>query len=298
MYRFNHVNGDPYCARLIRDRTGYRLTYPPCGVCGELISLGIVELFHGLHKSEIAFLYKVEEEHSLSDISFCDTYNKSEVCLNKLVLCFFVALCHALRKVKLAIRLKKRNLAYLLQIHPDGVVYRKTLLLEHFFHILGGFELLDLDLPDDVTEYIANRLKTNIRQLEGTVKKIKAFKLLAGSPPSIPIAQNAIRDILNDSQPVSVTVERIINEVSRYFEVSPQDIRSMDRTANVSLARQAAVYIIREITHMSMASIGEEFSNRDHSTIVYTIKQTKATMGSNTQYKNTIEDIIKNIRDQ
>jgi len=159
-------------------------------------------------------------------------------------------------------------------------------------------ELLDLDLPDDVTEYIANRLKTNIRQLEGTVKKIKAFKLLAGSPPSIPIAQNAIRDILNDSQPVSVTVERIINEVSRYFEVSPQDIRSMDRTANVSLARQAAVYIIREITHMSMASIGEEFSNRDHSTIVYTIKQTKATMGSNAQYKNTIEDIIKNIRDQ
>ena len=146
MYRFNHVNGDPYCARLIRDRTGYRLTYPPCGVCGELISLGIVELFHGLHKSEIAFLYKVEEEHSLSDISFCDTYNKSEVCLNKLVLCFFVALCHALRKVKLALRLKKRNLAYLLQIHPDGVVYRKTLLLEHFFHILGGFELLDLDL--------------------------------------------------------------------------------------------------------------------------------------------------------
>ena len=159
-------------------------------------------------------------------------------------------------------------------------------------------ELLDLDLPDEITEYIANRLKTNIRQLEGTVKKMKAFKLLAGSPPSISIAQKAIRDILNDSQPVSVTVERIINEVSRYFEVSPQDIRSMDRTANVSLARQAAVYIIREVTHMSMASIGEEFSGRDHSTIVYTIKQSKTTMNSNAQYRNTIEDIIKNIRDQ
>ena len=158
--------------------------------------------------------------------------------------------------------------------------------------------MLDLDLPDEITEYIANRLKTNIRQLEGTVKKMKAFKLLAGSPPSISIAQKAIRDILNDSQPVSVTVERIINEVSRYFEVSPQDIRSMDRTANVSLARQAAVYIIREVTHMSMASIGEEFSGRDHSTIVYTIKQSKTTMNSNAQYRNTIEDIIKNIRDQ
>lgn len=158
-------------------------------------------------------------------------------------------------------------------------------------------ELLDIQLPDDVTEYIANRLKTNIRQLEGTVKKIKAFKLLANSPPSISIAQNAIRDILNDSQPISVTVDRIINEVSRSFEVSVQNIRSMDRTAAVSTARQAAMYIIREIAHLSMSAIGEEFSGRDHSTVVYTINQTKKLMTNNSHFKNTVEDIIKNIRD-
>lgn len=158
-------------------------------------------------------------------------------------------------------------------------------------------ELLDIKLPDDVIEYIANRLKTNIRQLEGTVKKIKAFKLLANSPPSISIAQNAIRDILNDSQPVSVTVDRIINEVSRSFEVSVQNIRSMDRTAPVSAARHAAMYIIREVAHLSMSAIGEEFSGRDHSTVVYTINQTKKLMANNPHFKNTIEDIIKNIRD-
>ena len=158
-------------------------------------------------------------------------------------------------------------------------------------------ELLDINLPDDVTEYIANRLKTNIRQLEGTVKKIKAFKLLANSPPSISIAQNAIRDILNDSQPISVTVDRIINEVSRSFEVPVQNIRSMDRTAPVSAARQAAMYIIREVTHLSMSAIGEEFSGRDHSTVVYTINQTAKIMKSNPHFKNTIQDIIKNVRD-
>jgi chromosomal replication initiator protein len=158
-------------------------------------------------------------------------------------------------------------------------------------------ESLDIVLPDDVTEYIANRLKTNIRQLEGTVKKIKAYKLLANIPPSVVIAQNAIRDILSDSQPISVTVERIINEVSRYFEVSPQEIRSIDRTAPVSAARQASMYIIREVTQMSMASIGEEFSGKDHSTVVYAIKQTQKTMANNSHFKNTIEDIIKNIRD-
>ena len=76
-----------------------------------------------------------------------------------------------------------------------------------------------------------------------------------------------------------------------------QSIRSMDRTAPVSAARQAAMYIIREVAHLSMSAIGEEFSGRDHSTVVYTINQTTKIMKSNPHFKNTIEDIIKNIRD-
>lgn len=82
-------------------------------------------------------------------------------------------------------------------------------------------ELLDIHVPDEVCEYIANKLKTNIRQLEGVVKKLKAYKLLAGTPPSVLIAQNAIREVLNDQQPVPVTVERIIAEVGRTCGVSP-----------------------------------------------------------------------------
>jgi len=158
-------------------------------------------------------------------------------------------------------------------------------------------ELLDLDIPNDVAEYIANRLKNNIRQLEGVVKKLKAYKLLAQTPPSIIIAQNAIRDILNDNQPIPVTVERIISEVGRTFGVSSADIRSSKRSSQISNARQIAIYVIREITQMSMASIGEEFGGRDHSTIVYAINQVTKNMKHDTQYKETIEDIIKNIRD-
>ena len=75
-------------------------------------------------------------------------------------------------------------------------------------------ELLGITLPDEVSEYIANRLKNNIRQLEGAVKKIKAYNLLNGLSPSIATAQEAIKDILNDNQPVPVTVHRIIEEVS------------------------------------------------------------------------------------
>jgi len=158
-------------------------------------------------------------------------------------------------------------------------------------------ELLQINVPDEVSEFIANRLKNNIRQLEGAVKKLKAYKLLTGTPPSISVAQNAIRDILNDNQPVPVTVERIVSEVARTYSVSASDIRSNKRAAQISLARQVAIYVVREITQMSMASIGEEFGGRDHSTIVYALQQVEKNMEKNTRYRETIEDIIKNIRD-
>ncbi len=158
-------------------------------------------------------------------------------------------------------------------------------------------QLLEIDIPDDVSEYIANRLKTNIRQLEGVVKKLKFYKQLQGTSPSIVMAQNAIRDILNDNQPVPVTVERIINEVGRTYGISPADIRSTKRNAQVSSARQISIYIVREITQMPMSTVGKEFGGRDHSTIVYAIQQVQKNMRNDQRYKETVEDIIKNIRD-
>lgn len=159
-------------------------------------------------------------------------------------------------------------------------------------------ELLGLEIPTEVAEYIANRLKNNIRQLEGAVKKLNAYQQLAGSPPSIMVAQNAIRDILNDNQPVPVTIDRIVSEVGRTYGISPQDIRSNKRSANISSARQISAYVIREITQISMSAIGEELGGRDHSTIVYAIQQVEKNMAKDPHYKETVEDITKNIRNQ
>jgi chromosomal replication initiator protein len=157
-------------------------------------------------------------------------------------------------------------------------------------------ELLGISIPDEVSEYIANRLKNNIRQLEGAVKKMKAYNLLAGDPPSITIAQNAIRDVLNDNQPVPVTVDRIVSEVSRTFGVSADDLRGKMRSGNISTARQVAMYVVREITQMSTSSIGSEFGSRDHSTVVYAIQKVIEDMQNKPHFKATVEDIIKNIR--
>ena len=158
-------------------------------------------------------------------------------------------------------------------------------------------ELLNLEIPSSVEEYIANHVKNNIRQLEGVVKKLNAYNKLAQTPPSILLAQSAIREILTDNQPIPVTVERIISEVGRTFGVSAEDICSSKRSSQISNARQIAMYVIREITQMSMAAIGSEFGGRDHSTVVYATGQVVKNMKQDTKYKETVEDIIKNIRD-
>ena len=156
-------------------------------------------------------------------------------------------------------------------------------------------ELLNLDLPNDVAEYIANHLKQNIRQLEGAVKKLNAYYMLEGIAPCIGVTTTAIKDTLNDSQPIPVTIEKILNEVARTYNVLPADIRGKKRNANVSAARQMTMYIIREVTGMSMEAIGQEFQ-RDHSTVVYSIKTMEENISRDQHLKEMCSDIMKNVR--
>lgn len=159
-------------------------------------------------------------------------------------------------------------------------------------------ELLHMKMPPEVTEYIANNLKSNIRQLEGAVKNIQANSELYGNKQiNILVAQSAIRNILNDNQPVPVTVSKIISEVARTFNVSEQDIKSNKRAANISRARQVAMFVVKDVTQMSMAAIGDEFGGRDHSTVVYAMSQIEKAMKTDSRLRETIEDITKNIRD-
>lgn len=159
-------------------------------------------------------------------------------------------------------------------------------------------ETLDIPLTDDIAEYVASQLKSNVRQLEGAVKKIKAQYNLTGERISLLTAQNAIRDMRNDNQPVSITVDRIINEVARTLMVKPEDIRSKKQNAPVSQARQVAIYVMRTVTGLPMQAIGEEFGGKDHSTIVYAIGKIEKRMDTDSMFKNQVNDIIKNISEK
>ena len=160
-------------------------------------------------------------------------------------------------------------------------------------------EIIGLDLNDDLCEYIANKLKTNIRQLEGVVKKLMARYNLTKEKPTLSIVNESISDILNDDTPPELTVEKIVDEVSRTFGVDSDDLRSQkSRRANINKPRQIAIYIVRELTTLSMENIGKEFGNRHYSTIVYTVQQVEKDIKNDPSLRDTVEDIIKNIRER
>ncbi|MDR0314438.1 MAG: chromosomal replication initiator protein DnaA [Oscillospiraceae bacterium] len=159
-------------------------------------------------------------------------------------------------------------------------------------------DLLNLELQDDVIQYMGDKIKNNIRQLEGAVKKLNAYYTIGGHPPSIILAQKAIKDISSSEQPVSVTIEKILNEIARTYGTTIENIRSDKRNSNISKARQSAMYIIREITPLSMEQIGSEFGNKHHSTVIYNIREAEKNIKNNPSVKATIQDIINNVREK
>lgn len=156
--------------------------------------------------------------------------------------------------------------------------------------------LLNFQIGDNICEYLAEQLKSNVRQLEGAVKTLRAQCLLLDEEPTLFYAQNAIRDIRNSNQSAPVTVDNIIEEVARTMNVSVDDIRSQKRSAPISKARQVAEYVVREITGLSMEDIGSHFGGRDHTTVLYAIREVEKNMERDSVYKGLINDIVKNIR--
>lgn len=157
-------------------------------------------------------------------------------------------------------------------------------------------ELLKFVIPKDVTEYIASKLKSNIRQIEGVVTKLSAMYTVSQMKPSITLAQSVIDDIVIEHQPFPITVDKIVSEVGKIYNIEPSDMRSQKRTAIISLARRVAIYVIQEVTGMPYEQIGQEFNGRDHSTVVYAIKTVKEEMEKDVGFKSIVEDIIKNVK--
>lgn len=157
---------------------------------------------------------------------------------------------------------------------------------------------LGLDLPQEVAEYIAEKVKTNIRQLEGAVKKIHALVNLEGTSISIAMAQNAIKDLASEGLPTTELVKKLIAETARTFGVPQEDITSKKKDAKTAKARQIAIYAIRECTELTQQEISEYFGGRDRTAIHYAIEKTGPLIEKESGLRKTLENIIKNAKEQ
>ena len=157
-------------------------------------------------------------------------------------------------------------------------------------------EKLNFNISDDVAQFIAEKLKNNIRQLEGAVKRFQAFVSIQGLPVNISTAQKAIEDIIVDEGPSKITVTGIVEEVARTFGVDPEVIYSKRQTAQIAEMRQMAMFIIRELMNMSTKLIGREFG-RDHSTVVYSLSKFQERYDADSTIRLTVNNIIQNVRE-
>lgn len=153
---------------------------------------------------------------------------------------------------------------------------------------------LSLSIDENIIFFIAEQMKSNIRQLEGVIKKLSAISNL-NERISISSAQIAIKDIKSDDLPEPITVKKIIDEVGKTFNVSAEDIMGKKRDANISKARHIAIYAVREIIGMSSNRIGEEFG-RKHSTVLHSLEFVTKIMETDERDRNIICDLIENLK--
>ncbi|MBD3409696.1 MAG: chromosomal replication initiator protein DnaA, partial [Ignavibacteriales bacterium] len=148
--------------------------------------------------------------------------------------------------------------------------------------------------PSDVVEYVASRVDSNIRELEGCLVKIVANASLAGKPIDVNAAKLAVGEVMAREKP-RLTVERITEIVCEAFDVEVKDARSKSRKKAIVEARRGAMYFARMFSNGSMKSIGKYFGGRDHSTVVHALKAVDAAVDNDERFRRTIDEIKKKI---
>ncbi len=126
-----------------------------------------------------------------------------------------------------------------------------------------------LNIPNEVMVYIATKIKSNIRELEGALIRIVAFSSLTNKEISVDLASEALKDIISSKQTRQVTIDIIQEVVANYYNLKIEELKSARRTRNIAFPRQIAMYLSRKLTDMSLPKIGEEFGGRDHTTVIH-----------------------------
>lgn len=162
--------------------------------------------------------------------------------------------------------------------------------------VMAKAKHLRIDLLPEIVDFIARKITNNVRQLEGTVKKMMALNIFMGAPIDLSTAERAIEDIFRENPGLNPTPAYIISHVSAFFGVPEKDIVGQKRDAETMQARHVAIYITRVMTGLSLQDIGDKF-DRDHSTVRSSLARTEEMLTTSASFKTSINNLIKTIRE-
>ncbi|ELC8419451.1 chromosomal replication initiator protein DnaA [Clostridium perfringens] len=152
-----------------------------------------------------------------------------------------------------------------------------------------------LNVPNEVMVYIATKIKSNIRELEGALIRIIAYSSLTNRDVSVDLASEALKDIISNKESAPVTVKTIQESVANYYNLRIEDLKSQRRTRNIAYPRQIAMYLSRKLTDMSLPKIGEEFGGRDHTTVIHAYEKISENLKTDEGLQSMINDITKKL---
>lgn len=150
-------------------------------------------------------------------------------------------------------------------------------------------------IPDDVLAFIADKVISNIRELEGALNRVVAYSLLTENQISVELCNEALKEIISASNSKVINSTLIIDTVSRYFDLRPDEFKSQKRSRNISFPRQIAMYLCRDLTDLSLPKIGDEFGGRDHTTVIHGIDKIIEEIQLNPETRRTVDELKRNI---
>ena len=140
-------------------------------------------------------------------------------------------------------------------------------------------------ISDDIINYIAENINTNIRELEGALNRITAFKRLSNKEITLNMAEDVLRDIINNHKEVTITVPLIVEVIASHFGFEADELLSQKRNKDIAYSRQIAMYLCRQMTDLSLQQIGKELGNRDHTTVRHGIEKITEDLKNSQFYK-------------
>ena len=157
-------------------------------------------------------------------------------------------------------------------------------------------ESINKSIPDDVIEYIASNVGSDVRHLEGSITRLLAYStIMGGTEITLDLAIDVLKDFVNKGYSEKNSVNRIQRIVAEYFQVSVEDMKSKKRSANLAFPRQVAMYLCRKLTNESFPKIGIEFGGKDHSTVMHSVEKIEKEILTNKELANIIEKLKKEI---